>query len=55
MTARVDRAGPADFLEGVLRQALGDTALAVLEVKRVGGGCIHHAVRVRTTRGDWFA
>ena len=55
MTARAARAGPADFLEGVLRRALGDAALAVLEVERVGGGCIHHAVRVRTTRGDWFA
>ena len=55
MTARAARAGPADFLEGVLRRALGDAALAVLEVERVGGGCIHHAARVRTTRGDWFA
>jgi len=55
VTARIDRAGPADFLEGVLRQALGDAALAVRGTERVGGGCIHHAVRVRTTRGDWFA
>jgi protein-ribulosamine 3-kinase len=46
---------PGVFLEGVLRQALGDAAVAVLGVERVGGGCIHHAVRVRTTRGDWFA
>ncbi len=55
MTARVDRAGPAGFLEGVLRWALGDATLAVLGTERVGGGCIHHAVRLRTTRGDWFA
>ena len=55
MTARGTQTGPGAFLEGVLRRALGDDALAVLAVERVGGGCIHHAVRVRTTGGDWFA
>jgi fructosamine-3-kinase len=55
VTARGAWTEPGVFLEGVLRQALGDDALAVLELERVGGGCIHHAVRVRTTRGDWFA
>jgi fructosamine-3-kinase len=49
------RRGPANFLEGQLRKALGDPALRVLEQEPVGGGCIHHALRVRTTRGDWFA
>ena len=55
MSARGGRAEPAVFLEGVLRQALGDAALEVLGVEPVGGGCIHHAVKVHTTRGDWFA
>jgi len=49
------RAGHAGFLEGVLQRALDDPALRVLEVNPIGGGCIHHAVRMRTTRGDWFA
>jgi len=53
--ARGGRAESAVFLEGVFRQALGDSALEVLGVEPVGGGCIHHAVKVRTTRGDWFA
>jgi fructosamine-3-kinase len=43
------------FLEGVLRRGLEDPALLVLGMEAVGGGCIHHAVRLRTTRGDWFA
>jgi len=43
------------FLEVELRRALDDPALRVLELDPIGGGCIHHAVRVRTTRGDWFA
>jgi fructosamine-3-kinase len=55
VTPRDARTGPAGFLEGVLREALDDAALAVLAVERVGGGCIHHAVRLRTTRGEWFA
>lgn len=55
MTRPGARIEPGAFLEGVLRRALGDAALAVVEVERVGGGCIHDAARVRTTRGDWFA
>jgi len=43
------------FLEQELRQALADDALRLVEVHEVGGGCIHHAVRLRTTRGEWFA
>jgi protein-ribulosamine 3-kinase len=49
------RAEPAAFLEGELRQALQDAALRVLQLGPVTGGCIHHAARVATTRGDWFA
>jgi fructosamine-3-kinase len=48
-------AGRASFLEGVLRGALDDPALRVLELAPVSGGCIHSAVRIRSTRGDWFA
>ena len=55
MSGSGPRAGPAAFLEGELRRALGDPGLQMLGVEPVGGGCIHHAVRVRTTRGDWFA
>ena len=55
MSASGPRPGPAAFLEGVLREAEGDAALRVLELQAVAGGCIHHAARVRTTRGDWFA
>ena len=55
MSAAAARPAPAGFLESVLRTALGDPALRVLEQEPVGGGCIHHAVRVGTTRGDWFA
>jgi fructosamine-3-kinase len=49
------RGEPARFLERELRLALDDPALRVLGLEPVGGGCIHHAVRVRTSRGDWFA
>jgi fructosamine-3-kinase len=49
------RTASGGFLEDELRRALGDAALRVLGVEPVGGGCIHHAVRVRTTRGEWFA
>jgi protein-ribulosamine 3-kinase len=49
------RPEPAAFLEDELRRALGDPELRVLGLEPVGGGCIHHAVRARTTRGDWFA
>lgn len=55
MSAARGRHGPGGFLERELRKALGDPALSVLELAPVGGGCIHHAVRVGTTRGDWFA
>jgi protein-ribulosamine 3-kinase len=46
-------AGP--FLEAALRRALDDPGLRLLGLQPVGGGCIHHAARVATTRGDWFA
>ncbi len=55
MTTGTAAAGPARFLEAVLRQALGDAGLRVLGVRSVGGGCIHNAVEVRTPRGSWFA
>ena len=55
MSATAARPAPAGFLEGVLRTALGDPALRVLGAEPVAGGCIHHSVRVRTSRGDWFA
>jgi fructosamine-3-kinase len=47
--------GAAGFLEGELRRALEAPRLQVLAVDPVSGGCIHHAVRLRTTHGDWFA
>ncbi len=49
------RAGGAGFLERELRSALGDPALRLTGVDAVGGGCIHNAVRLGTTRGEWFA
>jgi len=49
------REDPASVLEQELRQALADPALRVREQSRVGGGCIHNAVRLATTHGDWFA
>ena len=55
MSSSGSRAGAAGFLENELRLALGDPGLRILGVEPVGGGCIHHAVRVRTTRGEWFA
>jgi fructosamine-3-kinase len=55
VSASGPRPGPGAFLEGELRKAQGDAALRVLELQPVAGGCIHHAARVRTTRGDWFA
>jgi fructosamine-3-kinase len=45
----------AGFLEGELRGALEAPALEVVAMDPVGGGCIHHAVRLRTSHGDWFA
>lgn len=53
------RGGPAGagggFLESELRAATGEAGLRVLELAAVAGGCSHQAVRVRTTRGEWFA
>lgn len=49
------RQSDRDFLEEELRRALGDPALRVLDADPVGGGCIHHALRLRTSRGEWFA
>jgi fructosamine-3-kinase len=46
--------GPA-FLEDALRRALGDRGLRVLASEPVSGGCIHHAVKLTTTSGEWFA
>jgi len=43
------------FLEDELREATGDTGLRVLAIEPVSGGCIHEAVRLRTTHGEWFA
>jgi fructosamine-3-kinase len=43
------------FLQDELRRALADPELRVLGSEPVSGGCIHEAVRLRTTRGDWFA
>jgi protein-ribulosamine 3-kinase len=45
----------APFLEPALRAALQDPDLRVTGVQGVSGGCIHHAARVATTRGDVFA
>ena len=46
--------GPA-FLGDALRRALGDPGLRVLASEPVSGGCIHHALKLTTTRGEWFA
>jgi fructosamine-3-kinase len=54
VSAAASRSG-AGFLEGELRRALGETSLRLLGADAVGGGCIHHAVRLRTTHGEWFA
>ena len=55
MSAGGPRAGPAAFLEAELRQALEAPGLQLLAADAVGGGCIHHVVRLRTSHGDWFA
>ena len=55
MSASGPPPGPVAFLEEEIRKAQGDPALRVLGLQPVAGGCIHHAARVRTTRGDWFA
>jgi fructosamine-3-kinase len=46
---------PAAFLEAALRNAWNAPDLRVEGVHAVGGGCIHHAARVSTSRGDVFA
>jgi len=51
----VPRLGRAGFLEPVLQEALGDPQVRLTGAETVGGGCIHEAVRLATTRGDWFA
>jgi protein-ribulosamine 3-kinase len=43
------------FLEPELRRALGDPELSVTAVHPAGGGCIHTAARLATTKGDVFA
>jgi len=45
----------AAFLEAALRRTWNATDLRVEGVHAVGGGCIHHAARVTTSRGDVFA
>ena len=45
----------AAFLEAALRKAWDAPDLRIERVQAVGGGCIHHAVRVSTSRGDVFA
>lgn len=47
--------GPAGFLEGELQRALDAPGLRLRAADPVGGGCIHHALLLRTTHGDWFA
>jgi fructosamine-3-kinase len=42
-------------LEATLRTVLERPALRIESLQPVGGGCIHHAVRVVTTHGDFFA
>jgi protein-ribulosamine 3-kinase len=46
---------PQAFLEDALREAFGASDVRVTGVHAVGGGCIHHAARVSTSRGDVFA
>ncbi len=48
MDARLTQA-----IEYSLRETLG-LAVHVLEFMPVGGGCINHGGRLRTTAGDWF-
>jgi fructosamine-3-kinase len=44
-----------DFLEAELQGALDEPGLRLRGVHPAAGGCIHHAARVSTTRGDYFA
>jgi fructosamine-3-kinase len=52
---RAPAAAGAVFLEDALRRALGDPGLRVLASEPVSGGCIHHAVKLTTSSGEWFA
>jgi protein-ribulosamine 3-kinase len=42
-------------LEAALREALGNPELRIVDLRPVGGGCIHSASRIVTTTGDFFA
>jgi fructosamine-3-kinase len=53
--SRVASATGPGFLEEALRRALGEPGLRVQACEPVGGGCIHHAVKLTTTSGAWFA
>ena len=55
MSAGARPLGRAAFLEAELRQALAEPLLELRQAEPVGGGCIHHALRLRTSKGDWFA
>ncbi len=55
MSAGARPLGRAAFLEAELREALAEPALELRAAEPVGGGCIHHALRLRTPLGDWFA
>ena len=46
---------PVSLVESELRRVMADPELRVLGSEPVAGGCIHEAVRLRTTRGDFFA
>jgi protein-ribulosamine 3-kinase len=41
-------------IESAVREALGESSLAVTRWHDAGGGCISHAARVETTHGDVF-
>ena len=55
MSAGARPLGRAAFLEAELREALAEPALELRSAEPVGGGCIHHALRLRTSKGEWFA
>ena len=44
--------GRAAFLEAELRQALAEPSLELRQAEPVGGGCIHHALRLSHHEGD---
>jgi len=53
MSLRTEPARTA--LEQALREGLGDAGVRVLASQSIGGGCIHHALRLETTAGPFFA